>query len=484
MNGFQIVVLWSDALLGVLLLALGAGIVAATRREHLRRAWSAVFASRVAMASLVVLTAYVLVAVLDSFHFRPALETADAPTPGATRYSVEVLSLLDVALGTLRAGREQSYSAPLATHGFEKRMQVLADGRRERVQPRLLFGGAHLADPAQGRATDIAFRVLGGVFGGVLAWTVLVLLIAWLAARPAGEGTLATLKAMLRGRTAVAWDALAWSLLGVLTVSGALYAVAAGWHVFGTDATGNDVLYQSLKAMRIALLIGTLASFVVLPLGIGLGLIAGYFGGWIDDLIQYVYTVISSIPYVLLIAAAALMMQLVIEQNSVMFDTAAARADARLVALCVIIGAISWTTLCRLLRAETLKLRETDYVQAARCFGVSSVRIMLRHILPNAFHIVLIMMVLEFSGLVLAEAVLSYVGVGVDPTTISFGTMINKARGELARDPLIWWSITAAFVFMVTLVLAANLFAEAVREAFDPRAVVPKRRRALPPEAT
>lgn len=110
---------------------------------------------------------------------------------------------------------------------------------------------------------------------------------------------------MLRGRTAVAWDALAWSLLGVLTVSGALYAVAAGWHVFGTDATGNDVLYQSLKAMRIALLIGTLASFVVLPLGIGLGLIAGYFGGWIDDLIQYVYTVISSIPYVLLIAAAA-----------------------------------------------------------------------------------------------------------------------------------------------------------------------------------
>ena len=203
MNGFQIVVLLSDALLGVLLLALGAGIVAATRREHLRRAWSAVFASRVAMASLVVLTAYVLVAVLDSFHFRPALETADAPTPGATRYSVEVLSLLDVALGTLRAGREQSYSAPLATHGFEKRMQVLADGRRERVQPRLLFGGAHLADPAQGRATDIAFRVLGGVFGGVRAWTVLVLLIGWLAAGPAGAGTLGTLKGVRRGGSEV-----------------------------------------------------------------------------------------------------------------------------------------------------------------------------------------------------------------------------------------------------------------------------------------
>jgi len=147
------------------------------------------------------------------------------------------------------------------------------------------------------------------------------------------------------------------------------------------------------------------------------------------------------------------------------------------VALCVIIGAISWTTLCRLLRAETLKLRETDYVQAARCFGVSGVRIMLRHILPNAFHIVLITVVLEFSGLVLAEAVLSYVGVGVDPSTISFGTMINNARGELAQDPVIWWSITAAFVFMVGLVLSANLFADAVREAFDPRAAAPRRRR-------
>ena len=483
MNAFQMVVLWSDALLGVLLVALIAGIVTATRREHLRRAWSAVFASQAAMASLVVLTAYVLVAVLDSIHFRPALQSADATTPGQARYSVEVLSLLDVTLGTLRAGREQSYSAPLATHGFEKRMLVQADGTRERLHPRLDFGGAHLADPAQGRGADIAVRAVLGALGAMLVWALLMLPIAWLVARRASDGTFATLKAMLRGRTAVAWEALAWSLLGVLAVGGVLYAVSTGWHVFGTDATGNDVLYQSLKAMRVALLIGTLASFVVLPLGIGLGLTAGYFGGWIDDLIQYVYTVISSIPYVLLIAAAALMMQLVIEQNAALFDTAAARADARLVALCVIIGAISWTTLCRLLRAETLKLREADYVQAARCFGVSSVRIMLRHILPNAFHIVLIMVVLEFSGLVLAEAVLSYVGVGVDPTTISFGTMINKARGELARDPLIWWSITAAFVFMVTLVLAANLFAEAVREAFDPRALVLKRRRVLPAEA-
>jgi peptide/nickel transport system permease protein len=108
-------------------------------------------------------------------------------------------------------------------------------------------------------------------------------------------------------------------------------------------------------------------------------------------------------------------------------------------------------------------------VQAARAFGVSDWRIMARHLAPNVMHIVLIAVVMDFSGLVLAEAILSYVGVGVDPSMISFGTMINNARLELARDPMVWWSLAAAFVFMFLLVLSANLFSDAVRDAFDPR---------------
>jgi peptide/nickel transport system permease protein len=128
----------------------------------------------------------------------------------------------------------------------------------------------------------------------------------------------------------------------------------------------------------------------------------------------------------------------------------------------------SWTGLCRLLRGETLKLRELEYIQAAQAFGVSDLRIIARHILPNLMHIVIIALVMDFSSLVLAEAVLSYVGIGVDPTMISFGTMINNARMELAREPMVWWSLAAAFVFMFTLVLAANLLADAVRDAFDP----------------
>jgi peptide/nickel transport system permease protein len=250
-----------------------------------------------------------------------------------------------------------------------------------------------------------------------------------------------------------------------------LARLASGYHVLGTDKVGQDVLYQTLKSIRTGMVIGTLTTLVTLPLAIALGLMAGYFRGWIDDVIQYIYTTLNSIPWVLLVAAAVLITQVFIEQYQDQFDSVAARADFRLLALCVIIGLTGWTGLARLIRAETLKVRELDYVTAARAFGVSDARILVRHILPNVQHIVLITVVMDFSGLVLAEAILSYVGVGVDPVMNSWGNMINAARLELAREPVVWWPLAAAFVFMFALVLAANLFADAVRDAFDPRTV-------------
>jgi peptide/nickel transport system permease protein len=136
--------------------------------------------------------------------------------------------------------------------------------------------------------------------------------------------------------------------------------------------------------------------------------------------------------------------------------------------------------MCRLVRGETLKLRELDYVQASQAFGAGASKIMTRHILPNVMHIVIITLVLEFSQIVLYEAVLSYVGVGVDPSMSSFGTMLNLARSEMARDPVVWWNLSTAFVFMLGLVLSLNLFADGVRDAFDPRTRTFKaRRRAL-----
>jgi len=208
---------------------------------------------------------------------------------------------------------------------------------------------------------------------------------------------------------------------------------------------------------------------VMLPFALFMGIAAGYFRGWIDDVIQYIYTTLNSIPGVLLIAAAVLMLQVYMNNHPENFATIAERADMRLLFLCIILGLTSWTGLCRILRGETLKLREADYVLAARSLGAGSLTILHRHILPNLMHIVMIAIVLDFSGLVLAEAVLSYVGVGVDPSMISWGNMINGARLEMARDPVVWWSLTAAFFSMFTLVLAANLFSDVVQNAFDPR---------------
>jgi peptide/nickel transport system permease protein len=207
----------------------------------------------------------------------------------------------------------------------------------------------------------------------------------------------------------------------------------------------------------------------MLPAAILLGIMAGYFKGWIDDVIQYTYTTLNSIPGVLLIAAAILMMQIYMSNHEADFTSVTERADLRLLFLCLILGVTSWTGLCRLLRAETFKLSELDYVQASRSFGVGNFTIIFKHILPNVVHIVLITVVLDFSGLVLAEAVLSYVNIGVDPSTNSWGNMINSARLEMAREPIVWWSLTASLIFMFTLVLAANLFSDVVRDAFDPR---------------
>jgi len=208
-----------------------------------------------------------------------------------------------------------------------------------------------------------------------------------------------------------------------------------------------------------------------LPLAIVLGISAGYFKGWVDDVVQYIYTTLSSIPGILLIAASVLLIDVYIETHAEEFNLTVIRADFKFLALCAILGLTSWTGLCRLLRAETLKISQLDYVQAAHAFGVSHPRVIGKHILPNVTHIILIALVLDFSGFVLAEAVLSYIGVGVDASMSSWGNMINAARSELSRDPVVWWSVSAAFVFMFSLVLAANLFSDQVRNAFDPRLV-------------
>ncbi len=462
------VIFITDALIFLLLgLALAFSWLARSR-EHLRAPWRRVARSRVGMGALVVLGAYVLIGLLDSLHYRPALEPGEAPQAEAV-YSTEVLSLLDWWLAPLRERQEKTYSAPFATHLYAKETLELPDGRQIRAYPRLTYGGAHLQDPERERAADIAVTALGGALQAVLAWLALAAALAWRLGRRAGIPWAVAARRLLEGETELPWRAVLITLGLVLLLGFVSGQLALKYHILGTDKVGEDVFYQALKSIRTGLVIGTLTTLVMLPAAILLGIMAGYFRGWVDDVIQYLYTTLNSIPGVLLIAAAILMLHVYMGNHEADFTSLEQRADLRLLFLCLILGVTSWTGLCRLLRGEALKLREMDYVQAAQAFGVGQFTILGRHVLPNVLHIVLITLVLDFSGLVLAEAVLSYVNIGVDPTMNSWGNMINSARLEMAREPIVWWSLAAAFGFMFTLVLAANLFSDVVRDAFDPR---------------
>ena len=222
-------------------------------------------------------------------------------------------------------------------------------------------------------------------------------------------------------------------------------------HLLGTDLLGKDVLLQTLKACRTALIIGGLTSLIYIPLGTLLGIAAGYFRRKTDDLITWLYTTVYSIPEIILLVAIMMLFQ------------------KSLITMSIALGVTSWVGLCRLIRGETMRQSERAYVTAARALGQSHWRIITRHLLPNVMHLVLINFVLGFSGIILSEAILSYLGVGSPVGTASWGTMIDGARSELSRDPTIWWTLTAATGALFILVLALNILGDALRKAFDPK---------------
>ncbi|MCC7518108.1 MAG: ABC transporter permease [Verrucomicrobiae bacterium] len=224
-----------------------------------------------------------------------------------------------------------------------------------------------------------------------------------------------------------------------------------GRHLFGTDVLGKDVLLQTLKACRTALIIGGLTSLIYIPLGVLLGIAAGYFKGRVDDVVQFTYSTLASVPNILLLVAILMAL------------------GKGLASMAIALGATGWVGLCRLIRGEALRLAERPFVEAARALGQRRRVIVARHILPNVMHLVIINFVLGFSGLVLAESVLSYIGVGAPVSTASWGLMIDGARMELSRDPIVWWNLTAATGALFVLVLALNLLGDSLQKAFDPR---------------
>ncbi|MGQ3892740.1 ABC transporter permease [Legionella sp. CNM-4043-24] len=430
--------LWTDQcflfMLAVMLLA----FINAMRRETSRRRFKSLFSKPMALCSGVVLLFFLGIATIDSIHFS---------AEGGSRS----VSILDRLMAPLDQFYEKSYSSPMALT-LSGRESVIVNGQLKQIYPRLQYPPAWIASDKDRQ------KLVTSIVLDASITSLLVLM-----------GMLAAITALLRTITI---PRSIWQ--GSITFCVCLFFLLASWrlsryfHVFGTGKIGQDIFYYTIKSIRTGIIIGTLTTLFMLPLALILGIAAGYFGGFVDDVIQYLYTTLSSIPGVLLITASVLSMQTFIANHPEQFSSLDKSADARLLALCLILGVTSWTSLCRLLRAETLKLREIDFVMAARAQACSAWYIIRRHLLPNVMSIVLITLVLDFSFLVLAEAVLSYVGVGVSPMTISWGNMINGARLELAREPLVWWPIAAAFVFMFVLVLASNLFADTVRDVFDP----------------
>jgi len=228
-------------------------------------------------------------------------------------------------------------------------------------------------------------------------------------------------------------------------------------HLFGTDIFGQSVLRKTLYGAKISITVALCASLISLAIGVPLGAIAGYFGGVVDEIVVWIYSTLSSIPYIILIMAFA-----VVLQDRTLFGVKLTGITAVYLA----IGLTSWVGICRLIRGEVIKRKQSEYVLAARSYGCSAPRIIFRHLLPNVFHIVIISFSLRFVSFIHAEVILSFLGLG-ESSRPSWGAMINDARIELSRG--VWWQMTAATIAIFFLSLALNTFGDALRDSLDPK---------------
>ena len=450
------VFLLTDIFFYIIIFSLGYYVYYVRKTKDILDTWKHVFKSKTGIISIIVLAFFLLIAILDSIHFKEKIENENSDL---ISYSSEIKSVLDLILLPTYQNTEKSYSSPFSSNLYSKETRILENNIEQRVYPKLLHKGNH-NKYFEKNSLNIFLTFVFSLFKYILFFSIFYFFIFY---KIVFKGISDLCHHLNSNKTFFATI----SVISLISIF--LYDLSLQYYVLGTDKVGVDVLYKSIKSIRTGILIGTLTTIVMLPFAIFLGIFAGYIGGLVDDVIQYVYTTLNSIPSVLLIASAILMLQVYMANNPMNFENIYERADLRLFFLCMILGLTSWTGLCRLLRGESMKLREVDYVQASKTFGLSRISIIIRHIIPNIMHIVIITIVLDFSALVLAEAVLSYVNIGVDPTTYSWGNMINAARLEMSKEPIVWWSLFSAFTFMFILVLFANLFSDVVREAFDPR---------------
>jgi ABC-type dipeptide/oligopeptide/nickel transport system permease subunit len=229
---------------------------------------------------------------------------------------------------------------------------------------------------------------------------------------------------------------------------GASYMAPSSLSYFGTDIFGRSVLLKVIKATETAVVIGIVVSMISILIGTTLGMIAGYFGGFVDEIIVWFYTTFSAIPGIMLLVAIAFIM------------------GKGTMTIFLSLGLTSWVGLCRIVRAEVMKHKEREYIHAANALGATHTRKLWKHLLPNISHLLIINFTQTFDSAVKAEVVLSFLGLGVVGRP-SWGTMIDDSKLELARG--VWWQLAAATLAMFLIVLAFNILGDALRDALDPK---------------
>lgn len=243
-------------------------------------------------------------------------------------------------------------------------------------------------------------------------------------------------------------------------------------HLLGTDYLGRDVLIRSVFAIRTAVKVGLIASLIAVLFGVGLGILSGYCGGTTDDMVTWVHSTFAAIPSLLFILSFSLLVTKGFLPEFLQEGFAGAAGclgtEPGMFAVYLGIGLTSWISLCRVVRAETLRLRGTGYVLAAKALGEPSVTILRRHILPNLMHVVIVYFTMIFAQAVMSEVIVSYLGLGVQFEP-SWGLMIAQGQERLWRG--IWWEAGAATLFLFVLVLALNFLGDALRDALDPRII-------------
>ena len=296
---FQPVILITDALFFLLTAVLIGFVLMIRTRPHLKRPWQKVIQRGTGAVSLCVLLTYYAVALLDSMHFHPRLATQ---VSAEYQYSNEIISVLDVLMTPMRTQVEKTFSAPLSAYSFAKEMIQYDDGRVDHIYPRLKYGGAHLSDPATEKFADLRRLLIKGIGIGILGWGLILCSIILLTAACSGKGLKQQLYSVFKRDSNYPVGALTLTLALISVLIAVSMVIGSQYHLFGTDKVGQDVFYQAIKSIRTGVLIGALTTLVMLPVAIILGSMAGFFRGWVDDVIQYIYTTWNSIPNVLLIA--------------------------------------------------------------------------------------------------------------------------------------------------------------------------------------